>query len=465
MTFEIKVRDQLHREKSITAKQGTTLFSAFMEANILLPGNCGGNGTCQACTVFDCEKERYIKCCKTVIETDMCIQLPFAFQNQKAPAVHQSDLDFVDRQLGFAVDLGTTSIGLELYDISSKALLVSHCILNPQVCYGADVISRIQYAKSDESLKELKALTWNCLFSAMMDMLNALEPASEPSIARIAIAGNTTMLYLLMGYEVCGLGAYPFNAEHLDTVTVKLNRVVACNATFSDCMLYAYPGISAFVGSDIISGACAYQLGQKKNYDFLIDFGTNGELYLLNDENGFCGATSCGPAFDAYISSGNYGTDILSRIDLLKVRGILSADGLLSERYQKNGYCFPDGVTIRMRDIRALQQAKAAIRTGIDLLLEKAGISFQDCNVYLAGNFGFHLELDGAFRLGLLPEIPKEQIHIVGNSALKGASLLLFEPELLQKTANSLVCRSTYYDFANVPDFQNHFIKALSFES
>ncbi len=459
MNYCITVRDKMHKVTTIAVKQGTTLFSALNDANISFVSNCGRNGHCNACTVYDIQNQCYIKACKTSIQSDMEILLPFSCRNEVSQAICLP-LDKVSNQYAFAVDIGTTSMDFSLIDDRTMEVLMNKSILNPHVFYGADVINRIKYASKPENLHMLKASLWDSMIVTMKDMLGMVS-RDISSVTKISIAGNTTMIHICMGYDVTSLGRYPFTSNHLEALSLPVSEMIKQSPFSEDCRLNTYPGVSAFVGGDIISGACALDLGQKKTYDFLIDFGTNGELLLLNKEHGFCGATACGPAFDGYLTQQGYGTNMVNHMSLLKTRGIIDTDGLLTPRYHEHGYTFHNGAVVTMNDIQVIQQAKAAIRSGIDILLEKANIHFSDCNIYLAGNFAKHLDIESAIDIGLLPSTSLDRVNVVGNTSLMGAQMLLYNEKACMDRSSAIIERTENMEFASYETFQEYFIDNL----
>lgn len=494
MAYQITVTDCYDNQIALTACEGESLFSVLgRHQPPIFKGNCGGRGQCERCIVFIEEAQEYVKACRQTADRDMHLKLPFPFQEVREPvllarkvsedvlphAVHE-DTDESKRialetrqRYGVAIDLGTTSIGMRLLECDGGKVFCEHCMYNPQAVCGADVISRIAYARDAAHAHILQRLVWQQIAGGIRQMAEAVG-IKVAQITDISVAGNTTMLHLLMGYDVSGLGSYPFTSEHLGAVRQKASGL-------SHCMLHIYPGIAPFVGADIVSGAVSLGLGQKETYDLLIDLGTNGELLLINANHGFCGAAACGSAFDGYVTAdipktegssvggssyglqrpGGYGTDIINRMMLLRQRGIIRADGLLMERYAKDGYRFPDGMTVTQEHIREVQKAKAAIRTGIELILMEAGISFSDCQVYVAGNFGFHLDISAAVRAGMFPS--GGRIAVAGNTSLKGAELLLSEEAGALDAAERLARRTRVLEFANMSSFSERYIGYLDF--
>jgi uncharacterized 2Fe-2S/4Fe-4S cluster protein (DUF4445 family) len=271
------------------------------------------------------------------------------------------------------------------------------------------------------------------------------------------------MIHLLMGYSCEGLGVFPFTPVNLDTIRISYRELFLWNRdedrmeAHEEIPVRILPGISTFVGGDILAGlaACGYITAQKPS--LLIDFGTNGEIAVGNREHILVTSTAAGPAFEggnfscglgsvpgaiSHISLqvdkqvlktiedqppiGLCGTGVVDLAAELYRTGKVDNTGFLNEELFKDGYSIYRKGEINLRftqkDIRELQLAKAAVRAGIELLLLRYGITFEQLDkVFLAGGFGFSIDVDKAARIGLLPAELKEKISVIGNSALAGA--------------------------------------------
>ncbi len=482
MSYQLTVRDRYQNQIILNAKQGETLFCALGRYHSpLFYGNCGGRGSCQSCMLFLEEEQAYVRACQVKVDRNLHIRLPFSLEEEEPRLLTPemalySGTDSGGEALGAAVDLGTTSIGMRLLNKHTGTALCEYSLYNPQAVYGADVISRISYAKTKNGSALLKEAVWRQIFRGIRRMQECI--GNRGPITDICLAGNTTMVHLLMGYDTSGLGGYPFHSGHLEAISGKIGELLQDlpdiseeSRAFSDSILHIYPGISPFVGADIVSGAAALNLGQQETYDLLIDFGTNGELLLINANQGFCGAAACGSAFDGYVTrnvkaspdrgGAVYGTDIINRIMLLKNRGLIDSNGTFMNRFREKGYGFPDGTVIMQEDIRNVQKAKAAIRTGLTLLLAEAGVAFEECRIFLAGNFGFHLNPESGVSAGIFPSA--DNIQIAGNASLLGAERLLFKEKEALSAAEQVVKRTRALEFANMDSFSKTYIENLNF--
>ena len=195
-----------------------------------------------------------------------------------------------------AVDVGTTTIGIACFERYSHEEIISYLFTNPQVRYGADVITRIKTCIDDHGmLKTMSEMLTDNIYKTLKTNLGK----KYNDISVICYSGNTTMLHILRQLSVEGLAAAPFNPVTLEYYEeekflyypTKSNIDDNNSRTVKEIYL---PGFSAFVGADILSGAAYLGMGKKEKYDFLIDLGTNGELLLINKERGYATSTACG---------------------------------------------------------------------------------------------------------------------------------------------------------------------------
>ena len=336
-----------------------------------------------------------------------------------------------------SVDLGTTTIAMQLRDMATGEVIDTYCEMNPQRAYGTDVLSRIQ-ASCDGHREELRRLVCKALlrglgqFTARMGTFKTESGDAEHKgqLVSMCIAGNTTMVHLLLGYDVSTLGRSPFTPVELGLQEMPLSTLLGKdrNAAGWDFPVYIAPGISAFVGGDIVAGLYTLQMlpgifapcqgkeeteaAKQEPVKLLIDLGTNGEMAITDGKRMLVTATAAGPAFEGGRNSKLIGTDRIALTAELLKQGQLDETGFLSET-KNNRY-------LKQEDIRDLQMAKAAVRAGVEILWEKMGRP-EIAVIYLAGGFGYYLDVEAALAIGLLPERLRGRIHAVGNTALEGA--------------------------------------------
>ncbi len=303
------------------------------------------------------------------------------------------------------VDIGTTTIAMQLRR-RDGAILDTYTCMNPQRMYGADILSRIEAAE-DETVK--------------IHMMEQVQDVIKQGLGqfshadKMVIAGNTTMIHLLMGYDTKGLGKAPFTSLCLDKIETRMY----------DIETLILPGVSAFIGGDITAGVYALSMEKSEAIQLFIDLGTNGEIVLGNKDKLLATATAAGPAFEGNMES--FGTDLMNLTAKLLELDILDETGLLKDPYFEQGITI-GGVRITKEYVRQLQLAKAAIRTGIEILINKYGL--KDCReiekVYLAGGMGYYLNPHAAIAIGLIPKALDGKIVAVGNAALEGAFIFDF---------------------------------------
>jgi len=272
-------------------------------------------------------------------------------------------------------------------------------------------------------------------------------------IRNVYVAGNTTMIYLLLGYETGELGYAPFQASHLEAVEMELEEWTA----------RILPGLSAFVGSDIVAGVLAGGMADKESVSLLIDLGTNGEMVLGNREKMVACATAAGPAFEGMLEDGRqalWGADLVKAVAELLEKGILDETGLLADPYFDEGVTIA-GVHITQEHVRNLQIAKAAITAGIEILVKEYGIAVEDIGqVYLAGGFGYFLEEEDAIRIGLLPKALEGKVQAVGNSALAGCYAYHFAGDAEEKVTR-IKALTKVINLAECEKFSQRFVENM----
>lgn len=308
------------------------------------------------------------------------------------------------------VDIGTTTIAMQLYDMTGK-VVDSFPSVNPQVSYGADVLSRIEAAKDPGKAADMQKKVRDLMEKGVQRFSKKLQPQET---LQMVVAANTTMTYLLMGWNPEELGKAPFTVSHSGAVETEIAGV-AC---------HIIPGLSAFVGGDITAGILASGMLEQEASTLLIDLGTNGEMALGNRHRLHACATAAGPAFEGGANRGIWGADMVRLLQKLLEEGLMDGQGLLKEPYFTKGVRIGD-VLVTKESVRAVQLAKGAIAAGIEILADSYGIRFSDISkVVLAGGFGYYLDPKAAVAIGLLPEELADCTVSGGNTALSGAAMV-----------------------------------------
>lgn len=354
-----------------------------------------------------------------------------------------------------AIDIGTTTIAAQLTDKNGGCEYFT--AVNRQRRYGADVISRIQAATGgkETELRECIREDLCRVVSGLCDKCGFL----PTELKRVVISCNTVMGHILMGYDCSGLGRYPFEPVNINHITGTCREIIGIQ---TDTPLEILPGISAYIGGDIVSGLYACGFCEEQQVCLFVDLGTNGEMAVGNKEKILTASVAAGPAFEGGCIScgmgsidgavcsvklangkteiktignkppvGICGTGAVELVSEMLRENVIDNTGLLNEDLLEEGFpvaqtAFGDEVVFTQQDIRELQLAKAAIRAGIETLLVRYGISADEiARVYIAGGFGYRLNPEKAIAIGMLPEEFTDKAVAVGNTSLAGGAKYL----------------------------------------
>lgn len=440
------------REYRLPFSGTPTLDGALETAGLSLPHPCGGRGKCRKCAVTlsgavsaPNAAERAAGCrlsCQAVLLGDAEAVLPDTPSAMRIETETGEPLAAacpMPGRIGAAVDIGTTTLAVKLYDLASGRCIGTAAAQNPQTAVAADVMGRIGAALAG-GLPRLREQVQTALAELCE---TAGGGAVRPDCA--VVTGNTAMLYLLTGRDPSCLARAPFIADtRFDTL---------CRKDGADA--YLPPCMDAFVGADITCAVLASGLTDRPDTALLCDIGTNGELALWHGGRLYVASTAAGPAFEgAGISCGcgsvagaidrvwaEDGRLCIHTIDDVPAVGICGSGlldavaaalslGLIDETgaMEEDELPLAAGVSLKRADIRAVQAAKAAIAAGIAVLLETAGISAgQVTELAIAGGFGSHLQFASAAAIGLLPAECAGVARVLGNAALAGAARVLLD--------------------------------------
>jgi len=419
-----------------------------------------------------------------------------------------------DKILGLAVDLGTTTVVAKLVDMTDGRCLAAKAALNPQTRFGDDVISRIAYADNDEKLAELQSSIVGCLNDLIVQLCSEAGTDSR-QIYEACIVGNTTMNHIFLKWPISQLGQAPYKAHSLES---RDSPVSQTGLTFNPAgNVYTVENIAGFVGSDTVAVGLVTDLLSAEEPTLTVDIGTNGEIILAVDDKLYAASCAAGPALEgAKISCGSRAVEgaiesviineddididvigkqpaisicgsglidavaVMLDLSIIDSTGRFVASGELegklspavsSRIFKKDGqsaFCLARSdeaeVFLTQQDIRQIQLAKGAIRAGIKLLQKKAGLENSDIkHIHLAGAFGNYIRKESALRIGLLPNVPAECIHFVGNAAGSGARLILVSRKY-RNMATQLASKIKYVEIANEPDFTNVYADSMLLE-
>ena len=358
-----------------------------------------------------------------------------------------------DNGLFCAVDLGTTTVVMQLVEGTSGKVIATETFLNPQRIYGVDVLSRILAAEKAETNQQnpLQKL----ILTELENALKRLETVGK--VQFLVFAGNMTMAHLLLGYPVTGMGEAPFTPYFTGFSEFDL-----CGHT-----AYFLPGCDTFVGSDVVAGMYACGMTEKKEMSLFIDLGTNGEMAVGNCDKVVATATAAGCTFEGDITAKLPGSDVVALAGEMLKKGIVDETGLMAEPWFETGWQPENkGAVITQQEIRSLQMAKAAICLGVQVLLNRTRTWDRIEKVYLAGGFGYYLDIKSAVEIGLIPAVLKDKCISVGNASLAGAIRLgcrfyRGEKDEAVKELDTFIGKGTVLNLAEQKDFSDKYIESM----
>lgn len=523
-----KVKEKMIIDRS---KQQKNLLEMLQEKNEYISAPCNGNGICGKCIVryksgateptkqdreFLSEKQLeqgYRLACQSypteeykveIPELEETIEVLSQWENQRTEEILKNTAEGTAEKTenalyGICIDIGTTTLAALLVNLETEADCQTAVSVNHQRAYGSDVLSRISASNGGKKW-EIQRCIRQDLQKLIRELLQK-EKITEQQIQRIVIAGNTTMCHLLRGFSCETLGVAPF-------LPVDLSWMEGSAADFLgmkelDTKVVILPGISAFVGADIMAGIAKMNMHRSEGYHLLLDIGTNGEMVLGNCRHMYVTSTSAGPAFEGGNIScgmasipgvishvfmeetgkagfqvigeadgenkkkqqaiGICGTGMIDLVYELRKHQMIDEHGTYSDLYFDTGYELAGKVKFTQNDIREIQMAKAAIRAGVDILVKKAGIAFDEVDdCYLAGGFGTKIDITKAAGIGLIPKELEVKTIPVGNTVLAGTKEVLLgriskdELEKIQTMADVI-------NLAEENDFEEMYLSYMDF--
>jgi len=443
-------------------------------------------------------------------QSDWDITVTVLDSGDELRAVRIEQGDTTKRQSAIAIDVGTTTISAELIDLYTGEVTARSSDYNAQVAFGEDVITRIIYATRGTGLAKLQSVAVGTIWNLIK---NLVEQAGIEycNITHVVVAGNTTMMHLLLGLNPKYIREEPYIPSGTFFPWIKSSDVGLRIA--AGVYMYALPCVASYVGGDIVAGILASGIFNTDKMTLYIDIGTNGEMVLGNREWMLSCSCSAGPAFEGggvkHGMRATGGAIEQVRIDKLGYEPMIITVGnkkpigicgsglidLLSEMFltglmNEKGKINTDLPTERVRnreggaeyvivwaedsatrrdivitdvDIDNLMRAKAAVYAGIEILLSSMDMDVTMIDeLLIAGAFGRYLEVDKAVTIGLLPDIGYDKIKFVGNGSLLGAHLSALSKEMMTK-ANDIAHQMTYLELSMNPAFMEHYMSALFF--
>ena len=522
-----KVKEKMIIDRS---KQQKNLLEMLQEKNEYISAPCNGNGICGKCIVryksgateptkqdreFLSEKQLeqgYRLACQSypteeykveIPELEETIEVLSQWENQRTEEILKNTAEGTAEKTenaiyGICIDIGTTTLAALLVNLETEADCQTAVSVNHQRAYGSDVLSRISASNGGKKW-EIQRCIRQDLQKLIRELLQK-EKITEQQIQRIVIAGNTTMCHLLRGFSCETLGVAPF-------LPVDLSWMEGSAADFLgmkelDTKVVILPGISAFVGADIMAGIAKMNMHRSEGYHLLLDIGTNGEMVLGNCRHMYVTSTSAGPAFEGGNIScgmasipgvishvfmeetgkagfqvigetdgenkkqqaiGICGTGMIDLVYELREHQMIDEHGTYSDLYFDTGYELAEKVKFTQNDIRELQMAKAAIRAGVDILVKKAGITFDEVdNCYLAGGFGTKIDIKKAAGIGLIPKELEMKTIPAGNTVLAGTKEVLLS-RISKEELEKIQTMADVINLAEENDFEEMYLSYMDF--
>jgi uncharacterized 2Fe-2S/4Fe-4S cluster protein (DUF4445 family) len=444
-------------------------------------------------------------------EQDFQVTATLDFSRRRYHSPHMINVeagDTTQRHFAIAIDIGTTTVWVQLLDLAKGEILGHAADYNSQMSYGDDVITRIVYSQKEQGLQKLQRSVVATINQVLHRLLKQHKlPVDE--ISHITVAANTTMTHLFYGIDPKNIRLSPYTPAAGSIPSIRA-RDLGLEVP-DHVAVYSVSSVSSYVGGDIVSGILASGIYKEPKLTLYIDIGTNGEIVIGNQAWFATAACSAGPAFegggikfgmraasgaieDVIINPETYEPTLIT-IDMVKPKGI-AGSGLINliaammeaDIISPNGKLREDLNTTRIRpgdsgleyvlvfasdthggedltiseaDIGNLMRAKGAMFAGYVTLLESVGLKLQDLEqVILAGAFGNFINIENSIAIGLLPDLPRDRFQFVGNASLQGATLLAFSRELLVEERR-IADMMTNFELSETPGYMNQYIAAL----
>lgn len=543
----------------IEAEKDTLLTDAIKQNNLPIEMPCNGMGICGVCSLnirpLD-NKYAFQKVLSCYHHVDKDIEIEFLPVDEEImktadEIVGESDIsESSNINVNIAIDVGTTGVSISFIDNEINEVFASKSFLNPQVKYGNDLISRIDFvSKGIENMD----IARNDLLNKISDIiLETLDNESIKNIEKVIFSANTTMLHIIYGANPYSISVYPYTASFLDKQTLTNADVKLPVPDSSEIILL--PSASSYIGSDVVSGIYYTKLNERTDRSLFIDVGTNGEIVMNIDGKLYGSSAAAGPAFEGMnIECGSRATEgaiesfriyndefvvsiihkngseelvlnpdftnlNIDSIDLSDTNSADNSEAACSSldssskdyRYNKTAHIDPksicgsglidlvaellrndiildsgrfnkdmpeqfkskfkdkkfyitDKVYISQKDIRQVQLAKAAISTGIKILLKDLNLEINNIDeVIIAGSFGYHLNAENLLRVGIVPKEYKNTMSFVGNTSLKGAIEACKNTDALS-SMDRIAKNIEVSELSLRDDFQEVFVNEMSF--
>lgn len=395
---------------------------------------------------------------------------------------------------GVAVDLGSTTVCMQLLDLNSGTILCRESAYNRQIAFGDDILTRVFYSKGNpERVKELQRVTAES-FCQVLSQIEEQTGIPPEQISAMVVAGNTTMMHFFLGLDAFAVFASPYAPHAMEFDFIRAGELELPTLGY----VYCVPCRANYLGGDIISGMVATGIPEREGISVFLDIGTNGELVVGNQDFLLAGAGAAGPALEGGVVStgmravdgavsyctmengafrlqtigdcepkGICGSGIVDLICTLFLNGkvdrlgkFVPESGGLVSRNGEYGIEYAPGLVFWQSDLNAFLRTKSAANTMVEYILESAGIPMDQVEgFYVAGAFGTYLDKESAVTIGLYPDLPRERIINAGNSSLEGARIILLDRGWIPRL-KTILEHMEYIQFGAVQDFVQRMVAA-----
>ncbi|MBF0113177.1 MAG: DUF4445 domain-containing protein, partial [Desulfamplus sp.] len=416
--------------------------------------------------------------------------------------------DTTARNFAVAMDIGTTTIYGEVLDLNSGEVLSNYGDFNGQISYGEDVISRIIFAEKEGGLETLQKKVVETI-NHVLEKIVKKAGIRKDEVVTITLAGNSTMTQLLLAINPRYIRRAPYVPASILYPPFKVSEIGIDLGSHTTALLY--PGVSSYVGGDIVAGVMGSGLYKSDKLTLFMDIGTNAEIVIGNKDWMACTACSAGPAFEGggitfgmraskgaiedfsidpitfesmIMTKGNVrpkgicGSGLINIVAMLFENGVIDNRGKFNRELKTERIREKDGIweyvlawqpttqidrdiTLSEPDIDNLIRAKGAMYSGAMTLLEEVGLHINDIEeIILAGGFGSYVDLEKAMIIGLLPEIDPHKVIYLGNGSLLGAKMSSYT-NLFRRNVGEVVKMMTNFELAETPSYMDHYVSAL----
>ncbi|MCU9812534.1 ASKHA domain-containing protein [Paraclostridium sp. AKS81] len=446
--------------------------------------------------------------------------IPNIFECEKCTGVYIGEKligieanDTQDKLYSVAIDIGTTTVVCSLIDVKSKCEISSESEINPQKEYGLDVLSRIHFIKNKENgLETLHKLIINCI-NDLIKKLCSKNSINESNVYEVSIAANTTMMHVLLNINPMSIGKSPYSPTFVKSKNIRAKDLGIEISKFGS--VYLLPGVSSYIGADIVAGVCVSNLKETDKNVLFIDIGTNGEMVLSKKGELVSCSCAAGPALegmniscgmragDGAIENIKIGNEIsintignqqpvgicgsgivdaiseLARVKLIGKTGRIAkkdavkdnekishlSDYIVDENKKRRFIIskLDKEISITQEDIRQVQLAKGAILSGIYALADQVNMEINELDeVIIAGQFGKHLSIESLVGVGIIPKELKDRITYIGNSSKTGAIMSLLSKDI-RKNMDFIASDINYFELSTKEGYERLFTDCLKF--